>query len=109
YLTIINTLILTVIIFVFHFLIDWLRVKSDKENDSPKFRFISFILDQITHIAIIILLAVVVNTISIQPNGFYDELAHLFPNVDGFYLALVILSYLIILSPTSVLIKHFFA
>lgn len=108
FLSILYTLLGTLLIFGLHFVIDWLRVKSDKENASNGFRFLSFILDQITHIVFIILITIGVNAFSDNPYVFLDGTLELFTNIDTYHLALVVLSYIIILSPTSVLIKHFF-
>lgn len=107
FLSITETLIATVIVFILHFLIDWLRVKSDNETRSNKFRFISFILDQISHIIIILLINSLVYTVSENPNNFVLYFNQIFTTVDAKYIALIILSYIIILTPSSVLIKHF--
>lgn len=108
-LSILYTLIGTVFMFGLHFIIDWLRIKSDKENSSKRFKFVSFILDQITHIVVIVLLAIGIVIFGDNPNIFFDGTFPTIMDIDSFYLALVILSYIIILSPTSVLIKHFFS
>lgn len=108
YLSIIYTLIGTVLVFTLHFVIDWLRIKSDKENSSAGFKLLSFSLDQVTHIALTVLITIAVDTFSKNPNVFFDGSVRIIPNIDNVILSLVILSYIIILSPTSVLIKHLF-
>ena len=95
------------IIFVSHFLIDYFRIKFTKKFNNNTFSFWSFIVDQIIHVFLLVTISLVIkanlNSIgyAVYNISFLKEIGH---NIIINY----ILAFLIVLSPASVFIKHFF-
>jgi hypothetical protein len=99
-----------IIIFAWHFLIDFLRVRFDKKFIGVRKQFLSFVLDQALHIVILFFLVKDLDATDTSSIGIslYDWFArNLDPMTLDYFLKLV-LAYLIVLSPSSIFIKHFF-
>lgn len=107
---ILNALIFTVAVFIVHFIIDFLRILIGKEVVGEKKNFCMFIIDQLVHIGIIMLLFELFYPYITKIDG--DNVAEWFGilfNSTGETALMIILAYIFILTPVSVFIKHFFA
>ena len=102
-----QALSIAIIIFCLHLLIDWLRIKSDKENNTVKHYFVSFVLDQVAHFAILILVTFGTHVLNrpLEPTEFFSRLFGIHGN--DIQISSIILSYIVVLSPASVFIKNF--
>lgn len=95
------------LILVSHSLIDYFRIKFTKKFNNNAFSFWSFIVDQIIHVLLLVTISLVIkstlNSIgdAVYNITFLKEIGH---NIIINY----ILAFLIVLSPASVFIKHFF-
>ncbi|MBQ4570267.1 MAG: DUF3307 domain-containing protein [Bacilli bacterium] len=95
------------LVFGSHFLIDYFRIKITKKFNNNAFSFWSFIVDQIIHVLLLVTISLVIksnlNSIgdAVYNISFLKEIGH---NIIINY----ILAFLIVLSPASVFIKHFF-
>lgn len=90
-----------VIIAVSHLAIDWIRVASDKKSKKPVTFFCSFVIDQILHIAIIVIL-VKVFSLNTQYTTWFSDWSTKVPLDD--YLRYLLL-FVIIWDPASVFVK----
>lgn len=96
-----------VIIFISHYTIDYFRIKITKKYTNNNISFWSFIIDQFIHIMLLVIVSLIIkselnsigNTICSIP--FFKQLE--FSKIIDYALA-----FLIILTPSSVLIKHIF-
>ncbi len=97
----------SIFIFISHFVIDYVRVKVTKKCNNNTFSFWSFVVDQVIHIILIVIISLVIksnlNSISnaIYNISFLKDIG--FDKIINYSLA-----FLIVLTPTSVFIKHFF-
>lgn len=110
YAEILNALIFTVAIFIVHFIVDFLRILIGKEIEGEKKNFCLFIIDQLVHIGIIVLLFELFYPYITKVDG--DHVAEWFGilfNSTGETALMIILAYIFILTPVSVFVKHFFA
>ena len=95
------------LVFGSHFLIDYFRIKLTKNFNNNGFSFWSFIVDQIIHVLLLVTILLVIksnlNSIgdTVYNISFLREIGH---NIIINY----VLAFLIVLSPASVFIKHFF-
>lgn len=99
-----------VIIFTSHLVIDFLRIKFDRKHPGVKAQFISFIFDQALHILIFLLLVQGLDQKNTSSFGIavYDWFVKMIAPLSLNYFLKLVIAYLIILSPSSVFIKHFF-
>ena len=103
-----TTVLLTVSVFIIHFIIDFLRIKSDNETKSQGIHLMSFIMDQIIHIIIVVILTFIIGDLTEDAIAFLNRIAFL-TGINNLYNILIIaIAYIIILSPTSVFIEYFF-
>lgn len=84
-----------------HFLIDWIRVLLDKKYKTPAAHFASFIVDQILHISIIVVLVYILG-LNTQNNRWLSELASGAPVEQ---ILRYVLLFAIVLDPASVFVK----
>lgn len=97
----------TLFILVSHSLIDYFRIKFTKKFNNNDFSFWSFIIDQFIHVLLLVTISLVIksnlNSIGnvVYNITFLKEIGH---NIIINY----ILAFLIVLTPASVFIKHFF-
>ena len=97
----------TLLTFISHFLIDYFRIKFTKQFNNNAFSFWSYIVDQIIHVLLLVTISLVIksnlNSIgnAVYNISFLKEIGH---NIIINY----ILAFLIVLTPASVFIKHFF-
>ena len=95
------------LVFGSHFLIDYFRIKLTKNFNNNGFSFWSFIVDQIIHVLLLVTISLVIksnlNSIgdTVYNISILREIGH---NIIINY----VLAFLIVLSPASVFIKHFF-
>ena len=102
-----TTVLLTASVFIIHFIIDFLRIKSDNETKSQGNHFMSFILDQVIHIIIVIIVNFIIGDFNETGLEFLFKIADL-TGVNNLYsIMLIVLAYIIILSPASVFIEYF--
>lgn len=99
-------ILVLLIIAVSHYGIDILRIKLDKKYDSVKFSYYSFIVDQLTHIALLILIAVFANNYDITSKAINDFLLHLDISTNFEQLIKILFSMIFVISPSSFFIKH---
>ena len=97
----------TLFILVSHSLIDYFRIKFTKKINNNDFSFWSFIIDQFIHVLLLVTISLVIKS-NLNSIGnvlynitFLKEIGH---NIIINY----ILAFLIVLTPASVFIKHFF-
>jgi len=96
-----------VITFASHFMIDYFRIKITKKYENNKISFLSFIVDQIIHVLLLVIISLIVkselNSIgsAIHNISFLNQLG--LNKIINYSLA-----FLIILTPSSVFIKHLF-
>lgn len=100
-LTPIIALKITAIISTIHFVVDFARCKIDNKIKLPMVQFISFIVDQIIHIGLIL---IVYGYFSLESNinGFYNKLS-----AFSLFESIILYSFLfcLLLNPASVFIK----
>lgn len=95
-------------IFISHFLIDFFRIKIIRKS-SCKALFWSFVIDQILHIMILIIISLIINpSYNLIGEALVNSSLWKIINVDFEKLLLYILAFSIILIPSSVFIKHLF-
>lgn len=95
------------LILVSHFSIDYFRIKFTKKFNNNAFSFWSFIVDQIIHVLLLVTISLVIKSnLNSIGNAIYNIsfLREIGQNIIINY----ILAFLIVLSPASVFIKHFF-
>lgn len=95
------------LIFISHFLIDYLRIKFTKKFNNYAFTFWSFIIDQVLHVLFLLIISLVNKS---NLNSIGNEIFNIFilNGIDHNIIINYILSFLIVLTPASVFIKHFF-
>ena len=95
------------LILVSHFLIDYLRIKFTKKFSNNDFSFWAFIVDQIIHVLLLVTISLVIKS---NLNSIGDAIYNIsFLKEVGLNIIInYILAFLIVLSPSSVFIKHFF-
>ncbi|HHU55954.1 MAG TPA: DUF3307 domain-containing protein [Acholeplasmataceae bacterium] len=91
----VKALVLFIITFVLHLLIDYLRI-TISENKNLRFQLITFVCDQLIHIIILYIIALYLYS--------FNKIGN-YLNID-FQKAKLVLGILLILSPASVSIKH---
>lgn len=100
-----SAILLNIVIAVSHFLIDWVRKTLDRKFRKKAVFFISFLVDQILHISILVLLFYIFN-LSTKSNQLYDCIQKW-----GYLNKLIIyvLIFVIVWDPAAVFIKKLFA
>ena len=95
------------LILVSHFLIDYFRIKFTKKFNNNAFSFWSFIVDQIIHVLLLVTISLVIKS---NLNSIGDAVYNIsFLKEIGYNIIInYTLAFLIVLSPASVFIKHFF-
>ena len=97
----------TALTFASHFVIDYLRIKATKKWKNNTFSFWSFIVDQLMHLVMIVIISLVIksnlNSIGIAICNITFLRDIYFNKVLDYCLA-----FLVVLTPASVFIKHFF-
>lgn len=96
-----------VVIFISHYLIDYLRIKIAKKYNQNNVSFWSFIIDQSIHMLIIIIISLIINS---DFNSIGEAISNiqLLNNIGFDTIINYFLAFIIVLTPSSVLIKHFF-
>lgn len=97
----------SILVFVSHFVIDYFRVKVTKKCNNNTFSFWSFVVDQVIHIILIVIISLIIKSnLNLIGNVIYNIS---FLKEIGFNKIInYILAFLIVLTPSSVFIKHFF-
>lgn len=94
-----------IVIIISHFLIDWVRKPIDEKSSKKVIPFISFLVDQILHISILVLLSIIFD-LSTKTNQFYE-------NIQKWEYFNKLIVYILILitiwDPAAVFIKKLFA
>lgn len=98
---------------VSHILLDFIKIKLDKKYNNVKYTFFSFIIDQVLHIAILFVISLFLNKFNtignfliIKPYNFLN--LRFFGNTYLNKIFRIILAVIVVGSPSSVFIKHFF-
>lgn len=102
--------IFPIIIFASHFVIDYIRIWFDKKYPGVRYQFISFIIDQALHLLILFLLVkdFTLHDTSKIGTSLNNWLKNTFNLLSLDYFWKLVLTYIIVLSPSSIFIKHFF-
>lgn len=94
--------IYAIIIAITHFIVDHLRIILDKKSaNKPQIQFILFVIDQIIHISIVIVLCFLLN-LDAHISSFYSKLVE-FSNFTN--IVLYSLLFLTLTNPTAVFVK----
>ncbi len=95
------------LILISHFLIDYFRIKFIKKFNNNDFSFWSFIIDQVLHVLLLVIISLVIKSnLNSIGNAVYN--ISFLKEIDHNIIINYILAFLIILTPASVFIKHFF-
>lgn len=97
----------SVLIFASHFGIDYLRIKATKRWKNNTLSFWGFIADQVMHIVLIVIISLVIKSnLNSIGNAIYN--IPFLRDLDLNKALDYCLAFLIVLTPASVFIKHFF-
>lgn len=95
------------VIFLSHSCIDYYRIKITTKYSNNKVSFWSFIFDQTIHVLILLILSLVIKSdLNRIGNAIYNM--HIFNQLNFDKIVNYFLAFSIILTPTSVFIKHLF-
>lgn len=100
-----KAMVSTLIIGVTHFIIDWIRTKIDSKTTDSAVRFMSFLVDQILHVGIILMTYYLLN-LETNVNSLYHKCA-MFSEFK--HMVLYGLLFIILINPAAVLVKKLFA
>lgn len=95
------------LILVSHFLIDYLRIKFTEKFNNNDFSFWAFIVDQIIHVLLLVTISLVIKS-NLNSIGYAIYNISFLKEIGLNIIINYILAFLIVLSPSSVFIKHFF-
>lgn len=96
----------SIIVFISHFLIDYYRVKLTKRC-SERISFWIFIIDQVLHIGLILIISLIIKDDLNSIGNIIYNISFL-KSVDFNKIINYCIAFLIVLTPASVFIKHFF-
>lgn len=95
------------LILISHFSIDYFRIKFTKKYNNNDFSFWSFIIDQVLHVLLIVIISLVIKSnLNSIGNAIYN--ISFLKDMDYNIFINYFLAFLIVLTPASVFIKHFF-
>lgn len=97
----------SILTFVSHFVIDYLRIKVIKKLKNNTLSFWSFIVDQFMHIVLIVIISLVIKS-NLNSIGISISNISFLRDIDFNKALNYCLAFLIVLTPASVFIKHFF-
>lgn len=95
------------LILISHFSIDYFRIKFAKKYNNNDFSFWSFIIDQVLHVLLLVIISLVIKS---NLNSIGNAIYNIFflKEMDHNIIINYFLAFLIVLTPASVFIKHFF-
>lgn len=100
-------IIFSIIIFITHFLIDVIRINLDKKVNSTKFSLYSFIVDQALHIIVLFIIGLVLVSLNDFGRSVIQDINSLeIIDLSNIRVIKIIFAYILILSPSSIFIKH---
>lgn len=106
--TILKGMAIIFIFIILHFAIDYIKIKTDTKQQNYKFQYFSFIIDQILHIGLIILIVGFADRINDSITYINKFLLDINSNIDFNFLVKTIFSIIFVMSPSSIFIKNTF-
>jgi len=98
---------------VSHILLDFIKIKLDKKYNNVTYTFFSFIIDQVLHIGILLVISLFLNNFNtignflvLKPYNFLN--LRYFLNINLKKIFRILLAVVVVGYPSSVFIKHFF-
>ncbi|MCL2522762.1 MAG: DUF3307 domain-containing protein [Erysipelotrichales bacterium] len=105
-----QSLLIVVSIGISHFLIDLTKIKLDKLTKNQSFKFLLFLFDQFLHIGILFFISRFFNELNSLGLSLIDTIRDFIGHdISLQRIAVIILTYIIALTPSSIFVRHFFS